>query len=108
MLRAWNSPLEVIDQSNLLNHIDDDESLDGDIFREDDEEKVLSLISLRLTNNKIEQSAAKELAKFLKNTGACLAEVTLSSSFHSSRCFLLTLSWIYHGMNYELEECRIC
>jgi hypothetical protein len=77
LLRAWDSPLEVIDPSQLLDHtsLDADESLEEDIFRDDEDDKILSLISLRLANNKIEQSAAKELAKFLKNTGACLAEV---------------------------------
>jgi hypothetical protein len=75
LFRAWNSPLQ-----QAIDQMDDDESLEEDVFREDsdDDDNVLSLISLRIANNRIEQSAAKELAKFLKNTGSCLAEVPLS------------------------------
>jgi hypothetical protein len=91
LFKAWNSPGEGVDHDQFENLDDDDEVIDDDVFR-DEGDTPFSLISLRLANNKLEQFAAKELSKFLRSLGSCLAEVrldseTLSSIFFTSHSF---------------------
>jgi hypothetical protein len=94
LFKAWNSTVgEGVDQDHLEDLDDDDETIEEDVFR-DDGDAPFSLISLRIANNKIEKFAAKELAKFLRGVGSCLAEVRAALFFLyplSSRRHLFTL-----------------